>query len=245
MIKRLISFVSALILLLMISAHADTKRMQGNFTIRNGITYRMPKDEIISAERAYGNQKEPLSRGLCIWDDDAPDGTVTISTLRFEGFPLLGETHKRCALGYCLDEKEQLIGMYQCIIGGDDGYTYFKTDAKSDYSRIRSDLIAKYGPPIGELTNGNGTLLTAHTHAYIDADISDVYGTTSTCSQWLVQYDDCYCIIELFIREGNSALQTRGMVNSVYLAYRFVTATELDELMQDAQQRKNEQYRDI
>lgn len=245
MTKRLISFSIVLVLLFINSAYADTTRMKGNFTIRNGIAYRMSRENIVAAEKAYGTTQEAKNTTFLVLDNDAPEGYTDVDIVRFNRMTLLGEEHDHCSLIYFLDKNERLTGMHYSINTGDyDKYNYPRTDAQSDYSRLKSDLIAKYGQPIGNVANGKGSLLAAHTYSYLAASTLVTY-TASNCTQWLVQYDDCYCIVELFIRDGSSMQQILDHVGGVYLSYRLVTAEELNELMQEAQQQQNEQYRDI
>ena len=104
-----------------------------------------------------------------------------------------------------------------------------------------------YNKPIGEVTSGKGSLLGAHTYAFLEpTGYSSFSYTSSYCTQWLIQYDDCYCIIELFIRDAYTDSQRLlGYVSDLILAYRLVTESELAELLDDAKVRQQEATRDI
>lgn len=98
MTKRLITFSIVLVLLFINSAYADTTRMKGNFTIRNGITYRMPRENIIAAEKAYGTTQEAIDTTISVLDNDAPEGYTKVNVVRFNRMTLLGEEHDHCSL---------------------------------------------------------------------------------------------------------------------------------------------------
>ena len=63
---------------------------------------------------------------------------------------------------------------------------------------------------------------------------------------WTHSYDDCYCIIELFIRDAYTDSQRLlGYVSDLILAYRLVTESELAELLDDAKVRQQAATRDV
>ncbi len=243
--KRLISLVAVFVLLFVCSAQADTKRIEEQFTIRNGITYHMHRDAVIVVEKEYGTEDTPWDQQMRVRDADSLNGYVNVDKIQYSLPGALGK--KSGGLHYIFNENKQLIGLYYEIREGDkEKYFYPGSEAQTDYKRIRSNLIEKYGQPIGEVKNGNGKLLGAHTHRYLQAAYVDIILTYSNCTQWLVQYDDCYCVIELLIQDHvMSEMRAIGYVDALSLAYRLVDQNELNMLMNETQQRINEKNRDI
>lgn len=246
--KRLISLVAVFVALFACSAQADTKRIEEKFTIRNGITYHMHRNDVITAEKEYGTEGSMRDDVMTVLDSESSNGWSSyVDTVRY--WPSGGVLGKNSGiLNYIFDDNEQLIGLFYSISHGDNDKNFYPgSEAQTDYKRIRSNLIEKYGEPIGEVKNGNGKLLGAHTHRYLQAaSFEDVIYTYSNCTQWLVQYDDCYCIIELLIQDSIMEMMSlAGYVQNLSLAYRLVDQNELNMLMNETQQRINEKNRDI
>lgn len=255
--KRLVSFALALIIfaLPVLASAASATRMEGNFSIRNGITYRMTADEIMAAERAYGTDMSDAwiadarigESVISVVDNTAPEGKSLMGGVRINRLKLLGKLSDYGSLLFLVDENGYFCEMiYQINAGDYEQFSYPGDEAREDYARLKSDLTNKYGKPIGEVASGKGSLLGAHTHSFNQAGYFGIVYTFSDCTQWLLQYDDCYCVIELFIRDGlTSTDRLLGRVGSLHLAYRLVTADELAELLDDAKQRQKDATRDI
>lgn len=248
--KRLVSFALALIIfaLPVLASAASATRMEGNFSIRNGITYRMTADEILAAERAYGTDMSMAGIGdFGVLDNTAPDGETYVDCVRINRLKLLGKTSNYGNIRFLLDENGRFFEMlYNIHAGNDEQFFYPGREAREDYARLKNDLKNKYGQPIGEVNSGKGSLLGAHTYAFNEAGSFGIVYTFSDCTQWLIQYDDCYCIIELFIRDHYAEPQiTLGYVSGLFLSYRLVTENELAELLDDAKQRQKDATRDI
>ena len=250
--KRLVSFMLAIIIfaLPVLASAASATRVEGNFSIRNGITYGMTADEIMAAERAYGTDMSDAGKGngvISVVDTNAPEGYSYMPGIRMNRLKLLGKLSDYGSLLFLVDENGHFCEMiYQINAGDYTQFSYPGDEAREDYARLKADLTNKYGKPIGEVASGKGSLLGAHTHSFNEAGSFGVVYTFSDCAQWLLQYDDCYCIIELFIRDGiTSTDRLLGNVASLHLAYRLVTANELNELLDDAKQRQKDATRDI
>lgn len=251
--KRLVSFALALIIfaLPVLASAASATRMEGNFSIRNGITYRMTADEIMAAERAYGTDMSnagTVNSVISVVDNTSPKGYSYLPGIRMNRLKLLGKTANNGSLLFLTDKSGHFCEMiYDIHAGDDEQFFYPGNEAREDYARLKSDLTNKYGKPIGEVTSGKGSLLGAHTYAFLEpTGYSSFSYTSSYCTQWLIQYDDCYCIIELFIRDAYTDSQRLlGYVSDLILAYRLVTESELAELLDDAKVRQQEATRDI
>lgn len=250
--KRLVSFALALIIfaLPVLASAASATRMEGNFSIRNGITYRMTADEIMAAERAYGTDMSnagTVNSVISVVDNTSPKGYSYLPGIRMNRLKLLGKTANNGSLLFLTDKNGLFCEMiYDIHAGDDEQFFYPGNEAKEDYARLKSDLTNKYGKPIGEVTSGKGSLLGAHTYAFLEPTGFSFSYTSSYCTQWLIQYDDCYCIIELFIRDAYTDSQRLlGYVSDLILAYRLVTESELAELLDDAKVRQQEATRDI
>lgn len=110
--KRLISLVAVFVALFACSAQADTKRIEEKFTIRNGITYHMHRNDVITAEKEYGTEGSMRDDVMTVLDSESSNGWSSyVDTVRY--WPSGGVLGKNSGIQDSIMEMMSLAGYVQ------------------------------------------------------------------------------------------------------------------------------------
>ena len=250
--KRFFALVCLLIFMmtsLSASAEWELPVFNEDFSIRNGILFHMRRDEVIQSEAAYGTDISRINdRTLYIIDDSFSDGYFDYSNiLEIYGvsFFRAEAEYPSYRLHYFFDNSDCLIEM--CYLDYGDNQLYKPELANEDYFRTLKMLEEKYGKPLAVMTNGVGSLLELHSFSHSAQVLSPELRnqvSIKDCSQWIIQYNDCFCLIELTLRKDKTFAAERGFVGPLMLSYRLYDYDEFQEVVNTATEEKRKATQD-
>ena len=252
-------FIMALAVMLLVNscfapAVAEVYKLNKKFSIRNDVKFHMKRGDVIQAETKYGtDMSRQKNATLHIIDDSVAGGYFTYSDIvEIRGVSFFREEaeYPTYKLNYYFNEDDQLVEV--CYLDYGDNSLYKPEFANEDYSRTLKMLTEKYGEPTAVMINKNGALLNIHTFSHSSQTLSPAVFPSSIkqvgikdCAQWVIQYKDCICLIELTLRQDDNTASKRGFVGPLMLAYRLFDHDEFQEVVNKASEAKQQATQDF
>ena len=166
--KKLITLLAVMVMLFVATAQADTTIINENFSIRNGITFMMHKNQVMQIETQSGSDK---STSPSLLPEELGYGTT-----------LLGYEAR---IGYWFDNN---------LILEEFQYELYSATA---YSAVVDTLTNKYGTPTFTSSSPFDTRINSSKADWYKRMGGSLSATTRDYKGWLVQYHDCYVVIEV------------------------------------------------
>lgn len=177
--KKLIAFISIVVMLLVSSACAEKCVVSEKFSIRNGISYGTTREEIKQIESDNGSRLDPDNG----WSDFYPGVNLSYTT------SLAGH---ECSLLYFLDENDTLSGFRYIF------------NTSSAYDVVINSLREKYGFGTYNKVSPFKTRSTTFSSSYVILNPQ-----FNLKSWWLVEFEDCSVCIEAIYVEVAGSTQYR------------------------------------
>lgn len=202
------------------SASTQYAVKDGDFSIRNGIHFGMSKSDVIESEKEYGTSVD--------YKEDAPahdfNPTGYQNRLMYKSITLMGYPNSNLYMYFDSNDKLMSIG-YAFGITSDYPPSY-----ETVYTDVKELLIEKYGNAY--ITNSFlseelvGSMFGDDLYSYTVFRAFSNKPAFYKMDQWVVEYDNCYVIIDLYS-------WTMGSTAHTYLGYRGISPTEFDSLMDE------------
>lgn len=169
--KRIVSLAIVLLLLFLFSvtaAELHIPQIDANFTVRNGISHKLSRNQVDDLEKNYGSTEDDLETYYA--DTDLYDLCYDTT--------LAGYT---ADISYWFNEKDEL-----------EEFQYLLYQ-ESAYADVKNVLIQKYGAPLyTSFGNIAGTRIDVP-----NKELSILAPIIRDYNGWILQYDDCYVFLEI------------------------------------------------
>lgn len=223
--KRLFATILALIMLCTGTCFADTTKMEGEFSIRGGVKFGMTIEEVQAIE---GTGK--------IWEDWNSYVLGNVTSLSYHEDSLAGIS---CQGGF--NNLEYYFGVDDNLRGIRYWYGFFSSALAKDYfDELYEALSQKYGEPLDDSNALAGVFASPACDSFFEGSV-----TIPMISQWMIEYDDSYVIIDLIIQSTG----THSKTFEPMIGYREITQEEMNsiwtEVIKDAEKKLNERDSDL
>lgn len=231
--KRLISFLVVLIIAFStVASLGETIKMDGTFSIRNGIEFGMSVETVRKIEEKV--------TGNALYNSRESNSSImgTVFKLYYEedsiaGIPCTGSGGNVC---YYFDNEDMMLEAISYWFG-----YYENKQAITYYNEICEIMSEKYGAPL--FTEEEDKLFYVLTPAfssfltYEQGNLLKQYAY----SQWLVEYENIWVLVD--------AVMCAGLEPALNVGYRCISAEEMNKIVIDALNEENikanEQYNDF
>lgn len=201
--KKIIALlISTMIVIVCLSTWA----VADEFSLRSGIKFAMSEQEVRTVEKGNGNNVNP--------EEVASNADESIKKLQYSGVSIAGLDNCTLSFFFSKDGKLQEVGYYL----GPNG----SAPPSGTYEVMKETLINKYGEPT---INATGSMLDLVPYGLADNLLlyQLLGGSLNDLCQWLVEYDDCVVLIDLY----NFGLKTL----KPYVEYRMYTKEEVQSVI--------------
>ena len=206
-----------LLALIMILGSFASYAVAEDFSLRGGVKYGMTESEVKETEKSNGNSISP--------SEVSPQTDKNVKGIRYKDISIAGLDN--CTLDYYFSKDGKLIEIDYFL--GPNGYA----PPSGTYESMKETLTSKYGEPV---INATGDMLDLTSYSLADNLLlySLLGGKFNGLCQWMVEYDDCVAVIEIY---------NFGMSNPIpYVDYRLYTKEEVQAVIQEnTDQMKNQE----
>jgi len=231
--KKLISFLVVLVVALStVTSLGEVIKMNGSFSIRNGIEFGMSVEEVRNIEENItGNE---------LYDYEENSSRIMGNTYKLSyeedsiaGIPCTGNGGN---IKYYFDDEDMMLEAISYWFG-----YYENKNGIMYYNEICEIMSEKYGAPI--FTEDDDEVFYVLTPAfesflfYVEGNLLKQYAY----SQWLVEYENIWVLVD--------AVMYAGSKPALEVGYRCISAEEMNKIVIDALNEENikanEQYNDF
>lgn len=224
--KKSISLLSVILIFCLISSSAEVTKIDGSFTVRNGISFGMTEQEINTIEVEVNGLQEGTI------NNDSLNGYTTLE-FRAESIAGIEIVH---AMGRTIEYY------FNTTDGKMESIEYFfGYKVENHYEDLKKSIMNKYGNPLHDNDGGIFGIITPSLRtALLSIQYGMLYSGISDYSEWLVQFDDYYMIIDLYTATAKS-----GSGTTLNLAYRFISIDEIQKYIEDAETNQKQRDSDL
>ncbi len=214
-----------ILLLVIVFTIATVSCSAEDFTIHNGVSFGMTKEEVIRTENDYGIKLEEATGWNNFFDND-------VFRLESESTSVAGRDDSTIA--YLFDSTG---GMNSTLYIADD---FLKESIDND--RVIATLMEKYGKPVAEIDS----IVNVGGEAYDSLDVYMNYTkqhpkdnpTISLFYQWLYPIKEGYADIQIM-------MISLSVVNYRVISYSFRTENEMKEMQEKNESEKQSMLNDL
>lgn len=200
---------------------SNYKRIDGDFSIRNGIFFGMTPTDIIKREDGKGEENSNFPEFINI-------GYSGFDSLA--GIPI--EHNNSDVITYRFDKWTNELMEISYWFG------YYDYNGTKYFSELKNNISNKYGNPTHD---NDGEIFPSPTTKF-ESDINFLSGTKSydisNYSEWIVQYDNYYVLIDLYLISGPSS-------DELSMGYKIITNEEMASYEKGVVQNQQDRMEEI
>ena len=211
--KRILSTLLLLSLLISMSvASADFAKMEGDFSIRGGIQFGMTPEEVKSIEKGSASEKEKK--------DYFEIGYGGFDSLA--GIPIYRAKSDIITYQFDMISKKLVAVNYW--------FGYYDGSADAYFNELCTTIAAKYGAPYNDNNGKVFNVITPALESWINLINMGFSYKVSNLSDWILEYDDYYVLINVFtLRDADNNS------DQLLVGYKFITRDEMARILENAE----------
>lgn len=216
--KAIVYILTLTILILGTTANAasinlEIPKVEGSFSVRNGILFGMSGKEVEQIEKKQGSE-------------EAIDSGNWKKYIVYEG-SVAG--YSQSTIHYYFVDNNNMEDLYSFdyMFGMYDSWS--ASAATKVFNEMADAIINKYGKPI--YTAKDEVLFPILSSAYNYLGVVDDFYDLRDFSQWIVEYDDEYVVIDVVLSQMNRSIISSEYPYYCHVGYRRISKQEFEQII--------------
>lgn len=194
--KVTVVLLACLLIVMFNHSLAEAPMINEDFTIRNGIHFGMTHEEVQASEKAYGTSDEKTYEYTC---DETYNPTNYATQYVYVDTTILG--YPGSNVSYFFDDDGNMMS-FSYALGKVKGSGVSSAEAYTDVNAL---LTEKYGTPFAiDKAISEEIVTCSMSEDIFSTELSKAFGQNcyvKDIRQWVVKYNDCYVLIDLYVEK--------------------------------------------